>query len=279
MLMQDKRAGYTVVEIMVVLAITSALFLSAIILFQGQQGRTQFTDAMRDMQSKMQDWGNDVSSGFYPTSTSGYTCTVTGTPPKAVVTSTPGTLGSNQDCIYIGKVVQFRPNSSTVSAYTIFGNRLDQSDGVSIATSLAAAQPVVAYNSITTPVTDLTETYNLHWGAQAQAIPVSCTTGSTSSCPTYTIALYHSIGSVPTGGASSSLFYMYNLGGTSDFLDPQAVDDCVEAKAASGCSYPTNILSKAQICFKSASSNQFATLVLTPSGDSVNSDLKYVTSC
>ena len=73
------RGGYTIVEGLVVIAVTAAVFLSASLLFRGRQLQVQFDQSIKDFEATMRDIMNDVSTGYYPTS--GLDCDIsTGVP-------------------------------------------------------------------------------------------------------------------------------------------------------------------------------------------------------
>src|SRR3990167_10157354 len=84
--MKSIRGGFTVLEVLIVLAITGLLFISAVTLFRGKQTQTQFNQAMHDLESKIQSIANVVKSGSFPDSEN-YNCFRRGT-------GTPGLTGS-----------------------------------------------------------------------------------------------------------------------------------------------------------------------------------------
>jgi|GEM_PF-4284200 len=103
------RAGYTVFEVMIVLAVSISLFFAVAGLLSGKQGKAETTQAVRDIESKIQSVANDVTNGYYPSQTS-YSCVVatpfvTGSPVS--FNATPKAQGTNQGCISIGKVMAF----------------------------------------------------------------------------------------------------------------------------------------------------------------------------
>ncbi len=138
-------AGYTIVETMIFLAVSGALFISAMLLVNGQQQKAQFSQATRDFDSKMQDIMNNIATGYY--TNIGVSCQGHTGPPPTPPTLSGGTLnqqGQNLDCIYVGQVIQFAPNNlrdSGLRIYDIAGNKL-ASPGKESA-SLFETKPVV----------------------------------------------------------------------------------------------------------------------------------------
>lgn len=123
-------AGFTIVEVMIVLAVTSVMAISAIAFIAGRQSKTQFTTAINGLQQQLQQVINETASGFYPNNTS-FSCTRSvSTPPTLTAQATGDHQGKNPDCIFLGKVIQFGVASTDPQAYQVIpivGNRLDPS--------------------------------------------------------------------------------------------------------------------------------------------------------
>lgn len=115
-------SGYTIVEALIFLAVSAALFVSATLLISGRQNKVQFSNAVRDFESQLIDIANDVATGYYE-SKSDLTCSVAGGVP---VLSTGGadTKGKNSSCIFVGKALKFGQTES-YETYTMYGLRLD----------------------------------------------------------------------------------------------------------------------------------------------------------
>jgi len=118
----QSQFGYTVVEVMIFLAVTALLFSLIVVTFSGQRGRTQFSTAARDVESRLQDIANDVSTGFYP-STGSFRCRESGGEPD--IDSVATDQGTNQDCVYLGRVVHFNVggDKGRYTVYSVVGLR------------------------------------------------------------------------------------------------------------------------------------------------------------
>lgn len=106
--------GYTIVETMIVLAVSATMLISAMAFINGRQGRTEFSNAVRSFETSMADIASDVSSGYYssPRADAGANrCRVTTggqlQPDSAAVPA--AARGASQGCIFIGVAVQFAP--------------------------------------------------------------------------------------------------------------------------------------------------------------------------
>lgn len=187
--------GFSVVEVMIFLAISGLMLVSAISLFSGTQARTQFSQSMRDAESKFQDIINDVSTGYFD-EVQGYKCLASASGPYFVVD--PSTSqGKNQQCIFIGKAVQVLPASGStfIEFVPVYGNRVRISDGKDVS-SFSEAEPVTGY--YTTPISiDATSQYELKWGSHVKNV--------VSPSNSYLGGVYGSFSKYAASGSSSSV--------------------------------------------------------------------------
>ncbi len=123
----DQRAGgFTIVETMVVLAVTGALFVVVAASLSGRQSAAEFIHAIQSAQSQVQQVVNQVSAGFYPNQ-GNFTCARNGN--AVALAAGSKAQGTNQDCIFLGKVLQFGVQGTSGSdpeqyrVYTIAGLR------------------------------------------------------------------------------------------------------------------------------------------------------------
>jgi hypothetical protein len=116
-----RSGGYTIVEVMIFLAITGAMFVSAMVFIGGQQRKTEFTQGVRTFASDITNIANDVSTGFtsFPFQTGQY-CWIDAASRNVSV----GAGGSNH-CIFIGRAIQFAPNNATdtYKLYSVVGKQ------------------------------------------------------------------------------------------------------------------------------------------------------------
>lgn len=96
--------GFTIAETLIVLAVSGAMLLAAIILINGRQAHTEFNQGIQEVQSQLQQDMNDVANGYYPSNGS-ISCVAGGGGP--ILTSGSTERGANDGCIFVGKVLQF----------------------------------------------------------------------------------------------------------------------------------------------------------------------------
>lgn len=151
--------GYTILEVMIFLVVTAALFVSAITLFNGQQERTRFTQSVRELDSAITGVYNEVASGFYPKSSDFSCATASGRPVLSKVgAGNSATQGASTNCVFLGKVLQFAPtgslrtdscsnsdNNFCYASYTVAGRR---QVGTRNVTNLTETVPTLAVPTV-----------------------------------------------------------------------------------------------------------------------------------
>ncbi|HUB93492.1 MAG TPA: prepilin-type N-terminal cleavage/methylation domain-containing protein [Verrucomicrobiae bacterium] len=136
--------GFTIVEVMIVLAVSSLIVLSALTLVNGRQSKTEFTTGINDFQEQLQQIINETASGQYP-GMGGFTCQPAASGP-VTFTTTSSSQGTNQGCIFLGKAVQFGLDTteSQLAVIPIAGKQY-QPDGATPVASVGQAIPRAAW--------------------------------------------------------------------------------------------------------------------------------------
>lgn len=156
-LLDPRPGGFTILEVLIVLAVTSVLFVSAAILIAGRQNRTAFEQAVRNIQSQIQAVIDEVVVGHYP-NTGNLRC-VAGSNGPIITAGTSG-QGTNGDCIFMGRVIQFGvadTDPEQFKTYTIAGLRIGangdevrvKSDAFPTLVAPSLTQPAVPDGTIT----------------------------------------------------------------------------------------------------------------------------------
>ncbi|MGC1176893.1 MAG: prepilin-type N-terminal cleavage/methylation domain-containing protein, partial [Candidatus Saccharimonadales bacterium] len=115
--------GYTIVEVMIVLAVSGVMFLIAANFINGKQARTAFSDGVNEMASQIQDTIQQVSDGKY--SDIPLMCTFDGT--HTSVVSGGSKQGTNSTCVFLGKLLRFGPQGTqnVYDTISLAGGRVD----------------------------------------------------------------------------------------------------------------------------------------------------------
>jgi hypothetical protein len=131
--------GYTVVETLIFLAVSSFIFISAVVLINGRQARAEFQSGVRNFESQLLDMANDVATGYYRSTGTTKKCDASG-----YFTGGDVPLGMNENCIFIGTVIKLGSGGAAGNEefvqLTMAGLRKQGDDNVA---SLSQAQPKV----------------------------------------------------------------------------------------------------------------------------------------
>lgn len=149
----SREGGFTVIEVVIVLAISGGLFVSAVLMISGRQNQTAFDQSIRQIQSQIQQVLNEVSTGYYPTN-SDFRCAAGAAGQPPILTSASSAQGTNSGCIFLGKAIQFRVASTDPEqfvVYTVAG--LKQTSSGTESATLADARPVVVAPATLSQVT------------------------------------------------------------------------------------------------------------------------------
>ena len=255
-----KIGGFTIVEIIIFLAISGVLFGAAVTFLSGSDAHNRFSQSMRDTQSKIQDYLNDIPTGFANGTggTSGQShCKSTGgfihidkDPANA---SPPQNTG---DCIFLGKAIQFTDTTdpadsdqlagqeSQIYAYSVFGNRTItyRTEDTRPVVNLSEANPFAAANTGSgangSGNADLTEEYTITGGAKVKRIVQSSGVAVDATHPggdSHLAGFFLSFNQLvaANSGSASLTAYQYPIGGnhvpanltsSSHYID---IDKCI----------------------------------------------------
>ena len=151
LLSTKKQTGFTIMEVLIVLGVTGALFISAVALISGRQNRTEFTIAINNVVTQIQQTISDVGTGFYP-SANNIKCTINVATAAPQFTAGTDTQGTNSACTFMGKAIQFgvkNTDPEKFATYSLAGLRL-KVDGADAA-NVTEANPKVMVLSTAVP--------------------------------------------------------------------------------------------------------------------------------
>lgn len=270
-------AGYTIIEVLFVLTISSIIFIAAMSLFGGQTSETQFSATMQDVNSEITAKLKEVStnlSGAYQQ----YTCNVNPDPVsgrmQAVLSS--GGPSTNNDCLYLGKALFTPKDSSDIYIYTVLGNRqtYQSTTPSGLAISLKDTNPVPA----TSP--DLTEKYTIR-GAKVTSSQINNDADPTK--------YYYLIGYFTDlqGGSANSpdsnphlLSEGYNIGtGPVNDLDVYSCIIRTDNLAPGVCSPSPQDVTVWTLCLADTGGNRRARLDINNSSSGITTNLQFNVNC
>jgi type II secretory pathway pseudopilin PulG len=242
----DSR-GYTIVEVMIFLAISGLMFVIAATFISGKQAKTQFRQAMNAISSDVLQTIDDVSNGYYP-SVSNFSC-VAGAAGSPTFSGGSTEQGKNGGCVFLGKAIQFglAPGERTkYNIYSVAGRQFAPGSTLKTPTNFTEAQPIAI------PAATESKTYE----QQIESIKVSSSGFSQNG-----IGFFGSFGSYNTGNGilqsgSQSLTAVYLPGGPGTPLNAAVIKNPATYVPAQVVATP-----KLVVCFDSGS-GQYGTLTI-----------------
>jgi len=165
--------GFTIVEVLMFLAVTGVLMTIAMLTIGGSRQKAEFSASVRDFNSSIQGIINEVKTGYFPNKTAQVNCSATASGIDMSATSTPAGQGAHPECVFLGKVLHFglTPTAS-VSIITVAGKAFKSVGGDPPDSYIASMPKPVAgtVGAITYSNIDLTETLNLTNGLQVTKV-------------------------------------------------------------------------------------------------------------
>lgn len=239
-----KANGFTIIETLIVLAISGSMLVAVVAMISGQQGKTQFQQSINQVSQQIQQIIGDVSNGYYPVSN--IFCSASGSS-VSIIHSNGSSLGTNSDCVLVGKVIQFNqiPDPQQYIVYSMVGSRTGNG-----ANPIAIAPGAYTYTNvpINTTVTSLANGLSLAYTTYTDINGVPQARNSNA----FGILTSPVSGSGVTDTSGAQQINIYAINGT------RAVDDSPSNVDKIDKNNPTNFVSVTSfsICLTSGTTNQ-----------------------
>lgn len=256
-----KQRGFTIVEVLIVLAVTSAMFFMAVAAINGKQDQTEFSQAANDIQSNIQQEIDKVAAGDYA-NTGNFTCN--GTLGSLVISPGANNQGTNTGCLFLGRVLQFGVHGTSPEqwvSYPIAG--LQDNNG-----SLTAAMPVAVAPGTVTHVSypDASVTSELHNGLRVVSMKYN---GNNVGAVGFLSSLGQYSGTTLLSGSQS--INLVPIVSSTLNATPGATVDAINGHIATS---PQNPSGGVQICFASGGTNQSGLITIGGNGRSLSVTLQ-----
>lgn len=111
---KQKQGGFTIVETLIVLAITGVMFVATAALVSNQLSRYRYRDSMLRIEEIVRNNINDVQTGYIPDAA--------GTSVPGLACATTAAVGTSVDCEFIGKQIVFKATGIEVSPLVMRAN-------------------------------------------------------------------------------------------------------------------------------------------------------------
>lgn len=245
-----KARGFTIIETLMVLAISAGLFVAVAATLAGRQNRTEFDQSIQDIKAQIQQAISEVGSGVYA-NTNNFTCTPGGLGPN--LTAGSGNQGGNSGCIFLGKAIQFgvsgTSNPEETRSYIIAGLQKDSS-GQEVATYAAAKPTVVAPSTASPSTPDASIKGILQYGVTTKEVYYGSPKVNIGAIAFVSKLATYSSGAVVSGASQVNIV---PITGTSINASTTATAQAINANLATSTLNPATGVS---LCFVSGGSNQ-----------------------
>lgn len=161
--MKTNISGFTILEVMIVLAVTAIIFFMSITFIQGKEAYNQFLVAINNVEAQLNEDINNVRDGSYilPNNISctpgSNTSSLTSSSP--LVISGSNSQGSNTGCIFVGDAIKL--NSNKMENYIIVGNQFGVLPSANLNPSpnygINDSNPILVSSSVAPPLTQYFE--------------------------------------------------------------------------------------------------------------------------
>lgn len=145
------------------------MFISAIAAIGGRQQQVQFAQGTKEFDAKIRDIINDVTTGFYPTNNT-VSCGILANEVE-IRSSTNQQIGTNSDCIYVGKAIHFQvgEDNTMIRIYSMAGKRFFDDTATPVTTIEQARPKAVALPNVAS-FTKTSEDYKLPYGIKVTRV-------------------------------------------------------------------------------------------------------------
>jgi type II secretory pathway pseudopilin PulG len=261
------HTGFTIVETMIVLAVTGVMFVTIAANVSGRQHKVEFQQSVNRLKSQIEQTMGEVESGYFPSAN--FSCTVTGLGADAQFNfDSAGTTaqGARRPCVFMGKAIQFGNAFGTApqkfAVYPLVGlNSLVDSTAVDFETSAPA--PVTVSSLIDKqPLQNGLTVKRMWWGNNNTVWAVAFATS------------YSSSGSSSFGSQSIQIIPVHNSRDDEDGVD--------RMKSELAHSYPDrNPQGGVKLCLEDGFNEQSALMTIGAGGtsSSVTVNIKSKSDC
>lgn len=259
--------GYTIVEVLIVLAISGVMLAGVILVFRGQNNQTAFNQTAYDIESSLTSQIRRVSASSLADADS-YNCEVTdGRPTLSLVGG--GGQGSSDQCLYLGKAIEVVIDKAQFYIYSVLGVACS-GNPCAPTTSFANAspEPIVSDSG----GIDLTDSYRPNGPVKVVSSKVTLSSGNTTLSNYNLVGYYNDVSGETASNQSASEFIIakgYNF--NQDHSDNTVVKPYIEDTSAPD-------ISRWTLCLKSQDDKYSASLEIKNSTQGVVADLRFI-SC
>lgn len=262
--MPDKStAGYTIVELMIVLAVSAIIAIGAFSAINGQRQRNEFSLGVRDFEQTITDIANDVSQGYFPNQGNNILCTAGSGITFTDVGQGGKDQGNNADCLFAAKVIEFQPDNddSLIRVHTVASRRLTPND--KLVTSLNDLKNGDIAGVAVNNVPRLEETFKLSYGMRVLSVKANGASNRNAVSFLSGFGNKAAIGTKFTGSTPTNLYFV-----NGSYLG-QSVDKLLD-QLKKPASYQSPNAYGIEICLEHGRGGKKAKIILGLQGQTLN---------
>lgn len=256
--LKAQQKGYTIVEVMIVLAVSGFMFVIAANFINGKQAKSSFTAGSNEMTSKVQDVIEQVERGKY--SDVKLKCTAgASTTLDITFESDPDKLnqGANPPCVFLGKFFHFSVGGAPTKyeVFSIAGKRGEVTLATAMATPIASGS------------TDLTVDATIPQSLDVTSVKVD-------GIPTYGFGFVQGLGTKDSNGTYISGTQTVSMVRSTALTSPNDTKTTAASKIQSAVLVPAN---QAVICMSDGT--RYTTITVGSNNNRIIAQTKRVSSC
>ncbi len=193
--------GYTIVEVLIVLAVSGMMFVIAMNFINGKQAKAAFAQGTNELASQVQNTIEQVTNGQFSDIPLNCTFNGTVTDPNQPGMRPPGT---NSTCVFLGKILRFQSGTTSYDTLSLAAGRVTtDAAGAPVTPTLTNVAPAV--------VTSLTRTQAIPQRLEVSSVRTTNADG-TSGGNVYNFGFVQGLGTVEgssflSGAQTIAMFY------------------------------------------------------------------------
>lgn len=275
----NSTGGFTIVEVLIVLAISGVILASTMPFINGRQSNAQFSSGMKLVQNYFQSVLNNVANGYYSAKSS-IACSYSSSGLSVSIANPPGVgIGANIGCQIIGQAIWIPDKGNSITTIPLvareYASSYNKATTLNNTGGTVNASPYICamYTWITANICnvqniDLTTSYTLPAGISLSGkyVPATGSRACSPSCNSGLLGIFSitGISSNSSNGSDSVDIVNYKVNSNyNDFSTKASVYtslDCGNGSPTPACNFVANSYfnTDTYICFQGTNSQKAA---------------------
>jgi hypothetical protein len=195
--------GYTIVEVMIFLAVSGMMFLMAAVFINGKQAQATFQRGMDGAGANLTSLINNISDGQFNLPEGRFFCMSVGSGTPVINSSSVQDQGTNSGCVFLGTVLalgQTGASHESFDSYTVVGRQFAPTSGACAASAANIPAQSFCESAPVTTSSSLKSSGKWGYGLNLNKAYLCTNTTCSSKSSTDGIGIFSSFGSASIGG-------------------------------------------------------------------------------